>query len=96
MKTRMITTYGFSGVTTFVIESPTRYAACVSSGLMPTCMNIGTKTGAKNAYFADIEPMNRFPIATTATKVTIRTGAGRSARASRPPPAIALISPRPE
>ena len=41
------------------LESPTRYAACVKSGEIPSCINIGTKIGANSAHFADEDPTNR-------------------------------------
>ncbi len=68
----------------------------MSSGLIPTCMNMGTKTGAKKAYLADMEPMKRFATITTPTKPTIREASGSRARARSWPPVSASISPRPE
>jgi hypothetical protein len=43
----------------FVVESPMRYAACVSSGARPTCISIGTKIGASSAHFAEADPISR-------------------------------------
>ena len=40
--------------------SPIRYATWVSSGEIPNVINMGTNTGAKIAYFAEAEVMNRF------------------------------------
>lgn len=39
----------------FVLPSPILYASCVSSGVMLSCISIGTNTGAKIAHFADAE-----------------------------------------
>jgi hypothetical protein len=59
-------------------------------------MNMGTKTGAKKAYLADIEPMKRLPTMTTPMNPSISRVSGRLARASARPPLMASISPRPE
>ena len=42
-----------SGDTTLVVESPIRYAAWLTSGEIPNCINIGTKIGAIIAHFAE-------------------------------------------
>ena len=53
---------------------------------MPTCMNMGTKTGAKKAYLADMEPMKRLATSPRSTKPTISRGrAGRRGPAGLPP-----------
>ena len=70
---------GINGVMMLVTEWPMRYAACVSSGLMPTIMNIGMKIGANIAYFADIDPMNRLKIIVTPMKSTINIDGDMSA-----------------
>src|SRR5215213_1350089 len=51
--------YGKSGVMMLVVESPTRNAACVHSGEMPSGISIGTRIGAMNAHFADADPIIR-------------------------------------
>jgi hypothetical protein len=53
-----------------------RYAACVSSGAMPTCISIGTRIGASSAHFADADPTSRLTNAVTSTAPTIVTWPG--------------------
>lgn len=52
--------YDIMGVMMLVAESPIRYAACVSSGVNPSSMTIGTKIGAMMGHLAEALPMNRF------------------------------------
>ncbi|SUC46483.1 Uncharacterised protein [Providencia stuartii] len=51
------------GVLTFIAESLTRKAAWVSSGEMPTAINIGTSTGAMIAHLDVAEVIIIFNIA---------------------------------
>ena len=44
---------------TWVIESPTRYAAWMNPGSSPSSANVGTITGAISAHIAEPEVMNR-------------------------------------
>ena len=61
-----------SGVMIFVDESPIRYANWQSSGLYPSCINIGTNTGARIFHFAEDDPIKRFISAEKRTNIIIR------------------------
>ena len=63
--------YVIIGVMMFVDESPIRYANWQSSGLYPSCMNIGTNTGARMFHFAEADPIKRFISAENNTKIII-------------------------
>ncbi len=78
----------------FVVESPTRYAACVSSALMPSCMSIGTKIGARSAHFADADPTARFTKPVRKTIPTIVKPAGSASSRRKFAPFTARSAPR--
>jgi len=59
----------------------------VSSGLIPTSMNIGTKIGASTPNLLISPLIAKSPPITTATKATSSTATGRSAATSSAPPA---------
>ncbi len=51
-----------------VVESPMRYASCVTSGVKPTCINIGINIGAISAHLAVSTGMTKSMAAATITK----------------------------
>src|SRR5690625_824784 len=86
--------YGNNGVMMLVNESPTRYAACVSSGENPSNINIGTNIGASTAHLADTLPTNRL---TNPVTITNPMTSGRPVKpiACNPlAPLIATMLPR--
>lgn len=86
--------YGISGVMIFELESPTRYAACVKSGEIPSCISIGTKIGPNSAHFAELDPTNRFTNAVKKIIPTTVTELGRAIAFNSCAPSIASNAPR--
>ncbi|MNC40341.1 hypothetical protein D3C75_890390 [compost metagenome] len=66
-----------------VQESPTRNAAWVSSGDIPTAISIGTMIGESSAHFADAEPISRLTAAVR-TIIPMMVASPGSAIAFRP------------
>ena len=60
---------------------------------MPSCINIGTTTGAISPHLADAEPTRRFTKPTRRTMPTIVTGPGRANSLSASAPLTASRIP---
>ena len=75
-------------------ESPRRYAACVKSGEMFNCINIGTKIGPNSAHFAELLPTNKFTNAVKKISPTIVTILGNANVFRNCAPSIASKAPR--
>ncbi len=78
----------------FVLESPIRNAACVSSGEYPNCINIGTKIGPSNAHLADAEPISRFTTAVNPMIPRIVTPPGNPKCSNPRAPFTAINAPK--
>ena len=85
--------YGISGVMMLVEESPTRYAAWVNSGEIPSCISMGTKMGAMINHFAEAEPTNRLTKAVRPMIPTTVSWAGKAIAPSQPAPDMASNRP---
>ncbi len=86
--------YGINGVMIFVLESPTRYAACVRSGEMPSVISIGTKIGASKPHLPLAEPTKMLTNAVSSTMPTISSAVGRPIAFRTSAPEMAIRVPR--
>ena len=86
--------YDIIGAMTFDALSPIRYATWVSSGAYPSSMNIGTKTGAITAHFADALPMTRLISAESRTNASMSGMPPSPEARSASAPLTAMIRPR--
>ena len=78
----------------FVTVSPTRYAAVVISGEIPSSIIIGAATGAMAVHFAEPDAMRKSSQADIVVNAG-RSSAGGAPRAlNRSAPTIAVIGPR--
>ena len=77
-----------------VAESPTRNAAWVRSGEMPTCISIGTNTGAISPHFAEAEPMNRLTSPTMRMTPHTVSGPGIAKARSKSAPLMDSNTPK--